>query len=113
MLQLYDLNKNKIDGLKKYKDYCIESALNGDKVLSFLYPASLSKNIKEEGYIQNKHDEFVIKEIQDQDNWKVIKAVLNVEDLEGKEWEHFDTTEKTIEECLTLAVVGTGWTIGI
>lgn len=113
MLQLYNLNKNKIDGLKKYKDYCIESALNGDKVLSFLYPASLSKNIKEEGYIQNKYDEFVIKEIQDQDNWKVIKAVLNVEDLEGKEWEHFDTTEKNIEECLTLAVVGTGWTIGI
>lgn len=113
MLHLYDINKNKIKGLKLYKDYCIESTLStGDKVLSFAYPARLSKDIVEECYIRTKTAEFVVKEIADQGEWKSIKAVLNVEDLEGKEWEHFDTTEQTIEQCINLALAGTGWTIG-
>ncbi|WP_443660662.1 phage tail protein, partial [Clostridium algidicarnis] len=113
MLQLYDLNKVKIQGLKQYKDMNIESILStGDKTLSFLYPANLAKGIKEEGYIRTKTDEFVIKEITDNKEWKSIKATLNIEALEGQPWEHFDTTEKTITECLTLALAGTGWTIG-
>jgi len=113
MLQLYDLNKTKIQGLKKYKDLNIESILStGDKTLSFLFPSNLSKNIKEEGYIRTKLSEFVIKEITDNKEWKSIKATLNIEALEGQPWEHFDTTEKTITECLTLALAGTGWTIG-
>ena len=112
MLQLYDLNKVKIQGLKEYKDLNIESILStGDKRLSFLYPSNLSKNIKEEGYIRTKTDEFVIKEITDNKEWKSIKATLNIESLEGQPWEHFDTTEKTIVECLTLALAGTGWTV--
>ncbi|NME66333.1 hypothetical protein HF846_17320, partial [Clostridium cadaveris] len=56
--------------------------------------------------------EFVVKEIDSQGQWKSIKAVLNVEDLEGKEWEQFDSTEQTITDCLQLAIAGTGWTIG-
>ncbi|WP_246578960.1 phage tail spike protein [Clostridium algidicarnis] len=113
MLQLYDLNKIKIQGLTKYRDMNIESILStGDKTLSFLYPAKLTQGIKEEGYIRTKTDEFVIKEITDNKEWKSIKATLNIEALEGQPWEHFDTTEKTITECLTLALAGTGWTIG-
>lgn len=113
MLQLYNLEHAKIKGLKKYKDYCIESVLStGDKTLSFLYPSHLAKDIIEESYIRNKTAEFVVKEIADQEQWKSIKAVLNVEDLEGKEWEQFDSTEQTITDCLRLAIAGTGWTIG-
>ncbi|MDU1412766.1 MAG: phage tail protein [Clostridium sp.] len=112
MLQLFDVNKNKIKGLSAYKDYCIESKLKtGDKTLSFLYPKHLSKELKEEGYIRNKTDEFVIKEISNSGNYKSIKAVLNVEDLEGKEWEHFTTTNQTINQCISLALAGTGWTL--
>ena len=113
ILQLYDLNKNKIGGLKRYKDYCIESELSsGDKTLSFLYPNDLAEEILEEGYLRNKNDEFVIKEISPQGNWKSIKAKLNVEDIEGKVFEEFNTTNKTITECISLALAGTVWTVG-
>lgn len=112
MLHLYDFNKTMVEGLVNYKDYKIESVLNtGDKTLSFLYPSNLSENIFEEYYIRNKTDEFVIKEIKDDGKWKSVVAVMNVEDLEGKAWTHFDCTEQTIEKCLTLAVAGTGWSI--
>lgn len=114
MLQLYDKNKNKIKGLTKYKDYCIESVLKtGDKTLSFLYPSKFIDGIVEEGYIRNKTDEFVIKEMADRGDWTSIKAQMNVEDLEGKAWEHFNTTEQTIENCLNLACAGTGWTVQV
>ncbi|WP_462427204.1 phage tail protein [Fusobacterium varium] len=113
MLHLYNLEHVKIKGMKAYKDYCIESVLStGDKTLSFLYPSHLAKDIIEECYIRNKTAEFVVKEIDSQGQWKSIKAVLNVEDLEGKEWEQFDSTEQTITDCLRLAIAGTGWTIG-
>lgn len=113
MLQLYDLNKVKISNLTLYKDLKIQSVLStGDKTLSFSYPSRHSGEIKEEGYIRTKTHEFVIKEISTNGDWKSIKAVLNVEDLEGKSWEHFDTSNQTITECLTLALAGTGWTIG-
>ena len=85
----------------------------GDKTLSFVYPIELSKEIKEEGYIRNKTDEFVIKEISTQGKWKSIKAKLNVDDLEGKVFESFDTTNETIKHCINLALAGTGWSIGI
>lgn len=112
MLHLYDFNKTMVEGLVNYKDYKIESVLNtGDKTLSFLYPSNLSQNIFEEYYIRNKTDEFVIKEIKDDGKWKSVVAVMNVEDLEGKAWTHFDCTEQTIDKCLTLAVAGTGWSI--
>lgn len=84
----------------------------GDKTLSFLYPANLSKEIKEEGYIRNKTDEFVIKSISTQGCWKTITAKLNVEDLEGKVFELFDTTNETITNCINLALAGTGWIVG-
>lgn len=114
MLQLYDKNKNKLKGLTKYKDYCIESVLKtGDKTLSFLYPSKFIDGIVEEGYIRNKADEFVIKEMADRGDWTSIKAQMNVEDLEGKAWEHFNTTEQTIENCLNLACAGTGWTVQV
>ncbi|MGN9161182.1 phage tail spike protein [Clostridium sulfidigenes] len=113
MLQLYDLNKVKISNLTLYKDLKIQSVLsNGDKTLSFSYPSRFSDEIKEEGYIRTKTHEFVIKEISTNGEWKSIQAVLNVEDLEGKTWEHFDTSDQTIAECLTLALAGTGWIIG-
>lgn len=114
MLQLYDKNKNKLKGLTKYKDYCIESVLKtGDKTLSFLYPSKFIDGIVEEGYIRNKTDEFVIKEMVDRGDWTSIKAQMNVEDLEGKALEHFNTTEQTIENCLNLACAGTGWTVQV
>lgn len=113
MIHLYDLEHRKVKGLDKYKDFYIESTLStGDKVLSFLYPLNLATDIKEESYIRTKDNEFVVKELNTQGSWQMVTATLNVEDLEGKEWEHFDTTEQTIQQCISLALAGTGWTIG-
>lgn len=112
-MQLFGPDKNKLELLKNYKDYCIESVLStGDETLSILHPAHLSKNIVEEGYIQNKTNEYVIKEIVTQGNWKRVKAKLNVEDLEGKVFESFETVAETITDCINLALAGTGWTVG-
>lgn len=41
-----------------------------------------------------------------------MKAKLNVEDLEGKAFESFDTTNETIIDCINLALAGTGWIVG-
>ncbi|WP_300954429.1 phage tail spike protein, partial [uncultured Clostridium sp.] len=112
-MQLFGPDKSKLGLLKNYKDYCIESVLStGDKTLSILHPASISKNIVEEGYIQNKTNEYVIKEIATQGDWIRIKAKLNVEDLEGKVFESFETVAETITDCINLALAGTGWIVG-
>ena len=50
MLYLYDLNHNKIKGLKEYKDYHIKSVLStGDKTLYFSYPSKFSDGINTSG----------------------------------------------------------------
>lgn len=114
MLQLYDINKIKVQGLTEYKDYKIESVLDsGDKTLSFSYPSSFSGNILEECYIRNETNEFVIKQTKDDGKWKSVVAVMNVEDLEGQSWEHFDLPNIGVKECLTLIVAGTGWKVEI
>ena len=114
MLQLYNANKEKLEGLIKYKDLKIESTLStGDKLLSFYYPKKYSNNIIEEGYIRTKEAEFVIKQInKTSDAWIDIKASLNVEELENM-IENFDSTEQTIEACINFALAGTGWTVNV
>lgn len=114
MLHLYDIDHNKIKGLKKIKDYHIKSVLStGDKTLYFSYPSHLGKDIVEEFYIRNKNDEFIIKEIieNNSSDWIDVTATLNVEELEGKSWESFETVEQTIEDALNLAFAGTGWKV--
>ncbi|GAA0084586.1 phage tail spike protein [Clostridium sp. CTA-7] len=114
MLQLYDVDKIKVQGLTEYKDYKIESVLDsGDKTLSFSYPSILSNSILEECYIRNETDEFVIKEIKDDGKWKSVVAVMNVEELEGQAWEHFDLPNIGVKKCLTLIVAGTSWKVEI
>ncbi|WP_415578712.1 phage tail spike protein, partial [Hathewaya histolytica] len=114
MLQLYNLKHNKIAPLTKYKDARIERELNGDSTLYFSYPINKRyyDEIKEECYIRTKIDEFVVKEIHELDEWTEFKAVLNVEELEGNPFQHFESKEQTIKSCVTLALAGTPWTVG-
>lgn len=112
MLHLYDKNHNKVKGLKKYKDYNIESVLStADKTLSFSYPSNLGKDIVEECYLRNKKDEFIVKAVESSGEWFNITATVNVEDLEGKAWKSFETIESTIGDSLNLAFAGTGWIV--
>lgn len=115
MLQLYDKEKMKLAGLVDYKDLCIEYDLNsGDSTLSFFYPKSSKYYdfIEEEGYIKTKTHEFVIKEKNVEGIYTNFKCSLNLEDLEGKPWERFESVEHTIDKALSLALAGTGWIVG-
>ncbi|WP_443660459.1 phage tail protein, partial [Clostridium algidicarnis] len=112
MLQLYDLNKIKIQGLKQYRDTKVEKELSGEEVLSFSYPQNLSENIKEECYIRTKENEYVIKEVSKGDDWTGFIAKVNVETIKGNPFNHFESKEQTCTNATNLALAGTGWTIG-
>lgn len=116
-MQVYDENGKRIGILAGYKDRTITESLDsGDKELSFLYPISgpVTELLKEECYIRTKTDEFVLKSIENADDFNTYTASLNVEGLEAAVFiSGFESVEKTIGECLTTAFAGTGWTVTV
>ena len=105
--------RNLLD-LERTKDLRIETEKDGNKKLIFRYPIDkeLNEPLQLEGYLRTSLDEFVIKQKNKMSNYYQYTAYLNLEELEGKEWPNFETIEMTIDAALTLALVGTGWTIG-
>ena len=115
MIKLYDLEKAPVRGITTVKDYHIQSDLEtGDQTLYFSVPANRSEDILLEMYLRTPEQEYVIKEINDDNTsgMRDIVAKLNLEDLTGKAWGRFDSTEQTLSACLALALSGTGWTVG-
>ena len=115
MIHLYNKNKVKLAGLIDYKNLSIEKVLeSGDKTLSFSYPKTSNYyfDIEEECYIRTKEDEFVVKEKNVQRDYTEFKCVLNLEDVEGKPFERYESVEQPIDKALALALAGTGWIIG-
>ncbi|MFR3072134.1 MAG: phage tail spike protein, partial [Paeniclostridium sp.] len=115
MIHLHDKNKKKIAGLVDYKDLYIEKILeSGDQLLSFLYlkKSKYYFDIVEEGYITTKENEYVIKEKNVGNDYTEFKCVLNLEDLEGKPFERYESVEQPIDKALALALAGTGWIVG-
>lgn len=114
MLKLKDKNKKLVAGLINYKDLCIESALStGDKKLSFsLHKKDKFYNfIEEEGYIETKTQEYVIKAKDVGVDYTRFDCVLNLETLEANIFDRFESVEQTITNALNLAIVGTSWTV--
>lgn len=114
MLKLLDENKKQIVPLTNIEDYCIENILEtGDKILSFAILNKLrsSKAIREELYIRNKENEYVIKSKEFDDKYTKVTCNLNVENLEGCQFDRYESIEQTITAALNLAIVGTGWTV--
>lgn len=114
-MQIFDENKNRIGTLTGFKERSITTTLDsGDKEMSFQYPATGEKvdALKPECYLRTKTDEFVLKQIDESDDFNTYTATLNVEELESKVFTAgFETVEKTIRECLENAFAGTGWSI--
>lgn len=113
-IKLLGQNKELIALLQNVKNLNIESVLeSGDKTLSFSYAKKdkFYNYIIEENYIRTKTDEFVIKSRDINGDYTAFTCVLNLEELEGKIVERFESVEQTITAALNLAVVGTGWTI--
>ena len=116
-LQIFDENGNRIGTLTNYKDRAITESLDsGDKELSFIYPITgpMTDLLKEECYIRTKSDEVVLKSVDMGDNYNTYTASLNVEGLEAAVFvSGFESVEKTVEECLNTAFVGTGWKVKV
>lgn len=115
MLQLYNINHNKIKGLVNYKDFKVQREINKIDILSFLYPISdsIHDSILEECYIRTKDNEYTVKEINNSDeNYDEYVCKVNIEDISGKDISHYETVEQTCFDSTSLALVGTGWAIG-
>lgn len=115
MIQLYDINHNKIAGLTNYKDLNIQREINQLDILSFSYPVS-DKNysiIQEECYIRTKDNEYVVKEVNTQDDdWTQFVCKVNIEDIKGTPVSQFEIVEQTCLNAVNLALIETGWTTG-
>ena len=111
LLQVYNKAHVRI-GVVECIGLTIESDLSKfDKTLSFSININNADLLELEGYLRTKYDEFVIKEKNYSDGYYNIVAVLNLEELEGKAFEDFDSTEQTIEKCANTALAGTGWIV--
>lgn len=114
MIQLYDLNHVKLYGLTNYKELKRERFLDGDEILSFFYPqADFKYNaIQEECYIRTKDNEYTVKEVNIDDDWTEFICKVNVENLKGNPFSHFESVEQNCTNAVNLTLAGTGWTIG-
>lgn len=113
MLKIYDENHNAVGQLWEIQDLAITSDLDtGDKTMTFTY-LSRSQTLKEEYYIQDKENEYVVKQVErSTDGFQNVTATLNLEDLEGIPWQKFAAKNSTIAEAARLAIAGTGWRVG-
>lgn len=112
---LYNDEHVKICTMYAFKGRCITSTLKtGDKEMTFMFRKNYryAKQIKEEGYVRTKTDEFVIKKVEPADGWYTCTAQMNVEELEGKQFPTgFTSTEQTALSCVSAAIEGTGWRV--
>lgn len=113
MLKLYTSGKEFAGYITKYKDLCIESALeSGDKSLSFTYLGPPG-DIQNEEYIETRTDRFVVKEVTPGIHNTSIRCQLDLEALEAGMFTQFTAKDKTCAEAAALAVVNTGWRVSV
>ena len=111
MLRLLNAQRQMMPPVTTYTDLRIERVLEcDDRTLYFSVPVcAMPEEMKLENYIRTKEDEYVIKQINLNDDSYEITAQLNVEELEGTHFDTFATTEQTIVQAMNLAFAGTGW----
>lgn len=111
MLKLFNKEHVAIGALTKLKDYKIEYLLSGEDSIEFSLSIS-DENIhlvEEEGYIQNKLNEYVIKAIDPSQEIKRFSCSINIESIVGKSIQNFDTSNNNINDTIRLVIAGTGW----
>lgn len=113
-MQVFSQERVRLCLLKDYTQLAVKKKLaDGDKELSFKYPKNGEgvKHLKNECYIVTQEDEFILKEISTSKQYMKYKAVLNLEELQGKQFVSFETVEQTVAGCLAVALLGTGWKV--
>lgn len=114
-MQVFSQERVRLCLLQDYTQLAIRKKLaDGDKELSFRYPNNGEgvKYLKPECYIMTQEDEFILKEVSTSKQYIKYTAILNLEELQGKQFTSFETVERTIAECLDVALLGTGWKVG-
>lgn len=115
MLKLLGKDKTSLGLLVNCKDVCVESDLKtGLKSLSFSFPITdeLANQIQGECYIQTEDYEYIIKEVNKENNdWFSVYCKPNIENIEGKAVRNFAALEAKAVDILRLAVLDTGWTV--
>lgn len=115
MIELYNSAHVHVASLEKVNGQHVRRTLSdGDESLEFSYPrkAASEAEIKTEGYVRTERQEYVIKSVDRKTRATMtsVAAALNIEALEGTVFLNgFETVEKTIQECMELALADTGW----
>lgn len=115
MIELYNSAHVHVASLEKVDGQHVRRTLSdGDENLEFSYPrkAAAEAEIKTEGYVRTERQEYVIKSVDRKTRATMtsVAAALNIEALEGTVFLNgFETVEKTIQECMELALANTGW----
>ena len=115
MIELYNSAHVHVASLEKVDGQHVRRTLSdGDENLEFSYPrkAAAEAEIKTEGYVRTERQEYVIKSVDRKTRATMtsVAAALNIEALEGAVFLNgFETVEKTIQECMELALADTGW----
>lgn len=113
MLKLYNKEHEAISAILNIKDYKIEYLLSGEDLLEFSLSIS-DENInllQEECYIRNELNEYVVKEIDPNNDFKRFNCILNLEDIKAKSIFNFETENNNIDDTIRLAIAGTGWVL--
>ncbi len=113
MLKLYNKEHEAISAILNIKDYKIEYLLSGEDSLEFSLSIS-DENInllQEECYIRNELNEYVVKEIDPNNDFKRFNCILNLEDIKAKSIFNFETENNNIDDTIRLAIAGTGWVL--
>lgn len=116
MIQVHSQDRVRLCLLRDYKGLAITKSLaDGDREISFRYPQNGPgvDSLQNENYIITQDDEFVLKEVSGGSEWIKCRAILNLEDLQGKSYASFEAVEKTVAECMGQVLLGTGWKIGV
>ena len=113
MLKLYNKEHEAISAILNIKDYKIEYLLSGEDLLEFSLSIS-DENInllQEQCYISNELNEYVVKEIDPNNDFKRFNCILNLEDIKAKSIFNFETENNNIDDTIRLAIAGTGWVL--
>ena len=115
MLRILNKNKVVVGALTRYWDLLITKRLSlGDRSLEFNALIEDIGDIVCEGYIETENEIFVVKEITPgSDGLATVYCQLDMEALEGKVFPLFESVEQNLSTAISLALVGTGWTVGV
>lgn len=116
MIKVYDTNHKFLSLLDRFcKDvHTIDTLELGIRELCFYAPCTeeYTNILQEENYVETADYNFVIKEINMQNNNFIsVRCGPNIEALQGKLFQYFDCFELNLQQAYEYCIQHTGWTV--